>query len=207
VFCAFGCLVSDLVHDAVRNTHGVSFIGEPLTSAFAEIEAQGNAWLDRQTQPGQILGRDSLRFGEMRYAAQSFTIPVDLAAASHGDGGMAAAEAAFHDEHQRLFGHANRKAPVAIDALRVRTIGRQPKPEARPMPRQAVARIEPIERRPIHLGGRWLPDTPVYAWGDLPFGSSIAGPAIVQQDLATILVPDGFGASVGALGDLDIRKA
>lgn len=207
VFCAFGCLVSDLVHDAVRNTHGIALGQQPLADAFCEIEAEGSQWLERQTQDGQILGRDSLRFAEMRYAAQSFTITVNLAEASRGDGGMAAAESAFHEEHERLFGHANRTAPVAIDALRVRTIGRQPKPEARSLPPRDSTVVEPIERRPIHVGGRWRPDTPVFAWGDLPFGSSISGPAIIQQDLATILVPDGFDASVGELGDLDIRKA
>jgi N-methylhydantoinase A len=112
---------------------------------------------------------------------------------------------AFHAEHERLFGYANRESPISIDTLRVRTIGTQAKPEA-------VARStdgpppEPVERRALRLGGRWIEDVPVYDWGSLRPGFAVEGPAIIQQDLATILVPGGYIARLGDFGDLEMVK-
>lgn len=115
--------------------------------------------------------------------------------------------ALFHAEHQRLFGHANQAASISIDNLRVRTIGRQPKPStAQLATRLDISAPTPDELRCIRLGKRWMEDVPVYAWSLLPPGWSSPGPAVIQQDLATILVPDGYLAKVGYLGDLEMTR-
>jgi N-methylhydantoinase A len=201
VFCAFGCVVSDLVHDAVRSAHGLAMSDERLRDGFAELVAEGDAWLARQSDPSEVAGVQRVFAADMRYAAQSFTIPVELIS---GGGKLAEAELRFHAEHQRLFGHADQASPVVIDNLRLRSIGRQPKPKLRPLPKGPAP--EPIERRRLRLGGGWTGEAPVFAQGALPPGSAIAGPAIIEQDLATLLVPPGFTASVGDQGDIEFAK-
>jgi N-methylhydantoinase A len=147
----------------------------------------------------------------MRYEAQSFTIPVDVSSAVVDPAGsMGVVYSLFHQEHRRLFGHANPNAPVAIDDLRLRTIGRQPKPAAKDPTRHttnsSIAQVSPAERRTLRLAGRSCENAAVFDWGQLPRHWSHAGPAVIQQDLATILVPDGFRARMGAFGDVELLK-
>jgi N-methylhydantoinase A len=206
VFCAFGGLVSDLVHDAVRTVQGDDLSATEVRAVFAELAAQGTAWLDRQSYAGQVVGVERHHLADMRYAAQSFTIAIELGAALAGTDPDAAIAEAFHREHERLFGHANRAAPIAIDTLRLRTLGRQAKPSATPATSSGATSAAPVERRTMRFARRTVPDVPIYEWATLPGGWSARGPAIVQQDLATILVPPGYGARLGTFGDLEIDR-
>lgn len=207
VFCAFGGVVSDLVHDGVRSVRGAELAADWVSQAYEDLASDGQAWLDRQSHPGQVVRTDRVYLAEMRYAAQSFTIPVDVSSAlAGGCPRLDAVRALFDSEHERLFGHYNREAEVAIDDLRVRTIGRQAKPDAAKVRQAARTSPEPIERRSLRLGGRSFADAPIYAWTDLPDGWSAAGPAVIQQDLATILVPAHFRAVLGELGDLELVR-
>lgn len=203
VFCAFGCLVSDLVHDAVKSVHGTELSDETLADSLKEIAAQGDAWLARQADPRQLAGIDRVFTADMRYAAQSFSIAVELAQSGEGSG-MEAARRRFHEEHERLFGHANAASAVAIDNLRLRSFGRQMKPSLRQLPKAEAP--APSERRKLRLNGGWAGDCPVVAQSLLAPGFALAGPAIIEQDLATLLVPRGFGARVGPYGDIELEK-
>jgi len=203
VFCAFGGLVSDLVHDAVRSVNGVALTADRLRHIYAELVSEGRAWLDRQSHDGQVRDVDHLMQADMRYAAQSFTIQVDLS--PHAAGAMEAVTAAFHAEHERLFGHATVTAPIAIDTLRVRTIGRQAKPPPIALPAGETT-VAPVEFRRLRFGRYWIEDVPIFDWIGLSPGWSVTGPCIIQQDLATVLIPPAYTARVGALGDLELSR-
>jgi N-methylhydantoinase A len=200
VFCAFGCLASDLVHDTVKSVHGAALSDERLQTGFAEIAAEGDRWLARQADPRQLSGVERVFTADMRYAAQSFTIAVEL----EPNGKMEEARARFHEEHERLFGHANPAAPVTIDTLRLRSVGQQPKPHLRALA-QSPAPL-PRERRKLRLNGGWAADCLVFAQAQLGPGFTIEGPAIIEQDLATLLVPASFRAVVGPFGDIELVK-
>ncbi|WP_414474081.1 hydantoinase/oxoprolinase family protein [Microvirga sp. M2] len=206
VFCAFGGLVSDLVHDGVHSLHGVSLSREGIARRFDTLRAEGEAWLARQSHDEQILAVDRVYLADMRYGAQSFTIPIDLSGRLEAGLELDAVFALFHREHHRLFGHCDENSPVVIDNLRLRTIGRQAKPAAVPLDPGEPLEPRPIETRPILVEGRWVAEAPVYSWPEMRVGQRIEGPAIVQQDLATILVPQGFRAKLTAFGDLEMTK-
>jgi N-methylhydantoinase A len=206
VFCAFGGLVSDLVHDAVHSLHGLRLSHDEIKRHFDNLREEGDVWLRRQSDERQVIGTDRVHLADMRYAAQSFTVPVDLSDALEKGSDLNAIFALFHQEHQRLFGHSDASSPVVIDNLRLRTIGRQAKPAPLRAPQGERSTARPAETRPLRSEGRWVDDAPVYAWADLEIGWRISGPAIVQQDLATILVPQGYRAQLGALGDLEMTK-
>jgi N-methylhydantoinase A len=206
VFCAFGCLAADLVHDAVRSVTGMAADADTMVRIFAELSRSGHHWVTMQAARGQVEQVDALYLAEMRYAAQSFTIPVDLTDALRSGASMAGFTDAFHAEHEKLFGYASPGAPVTVNELMVRTFGRQAKPVAMADADVTVRSASAASHRDLRFQGRWWPDCPVFSRADLDAGWAHAGPAVIEQDLATVLVPPGFRAVIGALGDIALTK-
>jgi N-methylhydantoinase A len=142
----------------------------------------------------------------MRYVGQAFQIEVPLDPAWLGDGVLDRLRAAFHDQHERLYAHADRAADVELIDLRATVTGLTPKPELRPLP-PAGAAAPPAARRSIHYR-RQRHEAAVYQRRDLRAGHQIAGPAIVEQDDTTTLVPADWRGEVDALGHIVlVRKA
>ena len=65
---------------------------------------------------------------DLRYRGQSFEIEVPLEPAWLASGDVAAITEAFHAEHERIYGHADRDAPVQAISLRVVIAGAVPAP-------------------------------------------------------------------------------
>lgn len=215
VFCAAGCLVANIIHDTVRSLRGPA----STEALFAELEAEAHGWLDGQIDPAWLTGREIQRFAAMRYQGQSFDI--DVAIPPGGD--QAAAIAAFHAEHERLYAHSDLRTPVEFVGLRVRIIGHLPNPAAAapPAAHQTAAHhtaalapaslpikaSPPIkERRRLSFEGRMIDAVPVYLRRDLAGGGSVSGPAVIEQDDTTILLPPLFTAKAGPAGELVLKK-
>jgi N-methylhydantoinase A len=201
VFCAFGGLVSDLLHDGVRNVHNVALDAAQIASAFTALREEGAAWLAGQAPECRA---EFEHHAEMRYAGQSFEIDTFLPDAVTASDPNAIASA-FHAEHRRLFGHANPNAPTEVIALRMRTRGRLTGPTAG-APAASGSGCTRGRARAARFGGAWH-DTPVFDWAGLPPGWQHHGPVIVEQETATVVVPPGFAASLGPLGDLILERA
>ena len=201
VFCAFGCLVSDLLYDLVRTVHGDTLTPHSIAATYAELRTQGAAWLEAQAASLAPV----FEYGvDMRYAGQSFDIAVRLAPAAAEAGDTEAFAQAFHAEHARLYGHSRPGAEVEMLALRLRVRGVLPRPGAEPA--TATPSTPPNRTRPARFGGVWH-DTALFAWDDLPVGWTTPGPVIVEQETATVVVPPGFSATIGRFGDLILQRS
>ena len=196
VFCAYGGLVSDLLYDAVRNVHGTALDDAAVASTFATLQATGEQWLRDQAASATPA---TLHLADVRYAGQSFDIPVALPERA----GLGQIAEAFHGEHHRRFGHSTPGAAIEVIALRLRVRGLLPGPAA-VAPSTSVTDIKP-QRRPVRFDGAWH-DTAVFEWATLPRGWTTNGPAIVQQETATVVVPPAFRASLGPYGDLLLHR-
>jgi N-methylhydantoinase A len=203
--CALGALTADVKADHVTTVHrGLSRLspGE-LAAACAELGARARRWLAEDAPPA-----DAVRVvytADLRYVGQAFQIevPVDPAWLD-GDDGLARVRAAFHERHALLYAHADPTADVELIDLRATIAGTTPKAPLRQLP-AATAGARPIARRPMHYRGA-AHDAGIYRRVDLLAGHRLAGPAIVEQDDTTTLVPAGFAADVDAFGNLVIRK-
>ncbi|MGY3146547.1 N-methylhydantoinase A/oxoprolinase/acetone carboxylase beta subunit [Bradyrhizobium sp. USDA 3397] len=101
------------------------------TGTLADLSGSILALLfQSQRAAGKLEGIDELYLGDMRYSAQSFTIPVNLTEAVRNGTGLDGFYKAFHEEHKALFGFSNPDTPVAFNELMVRTSGRQAKPRS-----------------------------------------------------------------------------
>lgn len=198
VFCAAGCLVAPVIHDAVRSVRGPVEI-EPV---FEQLETQTREWLAGQIEPGWLLGTSIERYASMRYVGQSFSLDVALPEG----GGRAEAVAAFHTEHQRVYSHADPEAPVEFVELRVRIVGLLPTPPGGDSRSGGTGEAAPTGHRAMRFAGQTVDAVPIYARSDLGVDASVEGPAIIDQVDTSILVPAGFTATAGDIGELVLER-
>jgi N-methylhydantoinase A len=171
-----------------------------VEAEFQRLEAEANERLEHEgVSPDQItLERliDMRYIGQWRSLAVAVSNPLDLEAAVK----------LFHDEHEREYNYRRDGAAVEIYQLNVRAIGITPKPEFK---RHEVSneKPSPASRRPVYFDApAEALDTPVYDRADLSAGSTIPGPAIVNQLDATTVVPPGWSAEVDEWLNLRMSK-
>lgn len=206
VFCAFGGLAADLVHDGVRTVTGADPGEAELLRVYAELTQSGRRWVEQQASGGKVEKVDALYLAEMRYAAQSFTISVNVTEVVRSGAGLEGFTEAFHAEHKALFGFSSPGTPIAFNELMVRTFGRQAKPNAQGETDKQEKGAESRSRRKLRLQGRWWPDCPIFNRSELAAGWSDVGPAVIEHELSTVLVPVGFRAAISTLGDITMTK-
>jgi N-methylhydantoinase A len=202
VLSALGGLVADVKNDFIRTIYAALSPGveTSIRATFAELEARGRTWLhDDQGYEGDAVITFS---ADMRYTGQSFEIETTLDRGMVEAGDLAAMATAFHDTHARLFGHADRQAPIQVINLRLVIGGPSVRPQ---LPRIAAAEgpAPVIRTSRAWLDGQWR-DTPFYHRADLRAGHSFTGPAVVAQDDCTTIVPPGSAVRVDDLGNLRI---
>lgn len=141
---------------------------------------------------------------EMRYRGQSFEIDVPLDAAWIAAGDLSAIAAAFHDEHMRLYGHADEAAPIQIIALNMVVTGHAPKPvlpRSEPRPHSVAA----DRRMAVHLDGADR-EIAFFPRAALTAGATFECPCVIAQDDTTTVVPPGFTGRVDAFGNLILSR-
>ena len=201
VFCAFGCLVSDLLYDAVQTVHGTTLAPADIAARFSQLRAEGTAWLAEQSAG---LAPEFDYYADIRYAGQSFDVATRLDAAAAETGDLDRVADAFHAEHRHLFGHSRPGAPIEIISLRIRVRGSLPRPDAASSAK-AAGNDTPARRRRARFEGKWH-DTPIHDWMSLPPGWKARGPVLIEQETATVVIPPTFSVALGQLGDLILER-
>ncbi len=207
LFSAFGLLAADvqatfvqsLVVDAARIDPAA------LEAAFDTLQTRGTHDLAAQNVAPSDMA--FAREFELRYIGQGYELAVPAAAALDADA-LAAAVEAFHVRHERTYGYASREDAVEIVNVRLRAIGRVPKP--------AIATAErPADREPVSAALLEVRDvffsvgrqsTPVFDRARLQLGDRIIGPAVIEQYDSATLVPTGWSAQTDGGGNLRIDR-
>ena len=201
VLSAFGGLIADIKADFIR-TLLLDLTDSAVREAETSVEIlsrEAFEWLDAAA--GHREGALQIS-ADMRYRGQSFEIEVELQREWFQQGDASAIHAAFHREHERLYGHADAGAAVQIVNLRVVAVATVPKPSPVRLSSSQSA-PQPHETRRVWLDGEWT-TAPVFARERLRAGQRIDGPAIVEQaDCTTCLVADTT-LLVDPYGNLDV---
>jgi N-methylhydantoinase A len=207
VFCAFGGLVTELVHDMVATVYGSEFDGPMLAQRFGDLERGAETWLSVQAGKSDLVATRTEHWAEMRYLGQFFSLNVLLPIEAVSKGDLAAIYDAYHAEYERLYSRADREAPIEILELRVRIAGALPTPSmgaiALPSPDAGVSHAS----RSLRFDGGLYKEAPVHDRDSLQVGSRVLGPAIIEQSDTTIFVIPGFVAETQASGDLLMTRA
>jgi N-methylhydantoinase A len=189
VLSTLGLLHSDIKNDYVRTVlqrHSTFDLGV-LQVAFGDLEAQACAEL---TEEGIVPAAQHVeRFADLRYAHQGYEITVPVPEGPVTAETLGQTVEAFHQAHERLYTYASPELPVELVNVRVSARG-----PAWPFTLQPLAAVDqaPPPRpttRPVYFptsGG--FVECPVYDCAALPPGTVLPGPAILTQDLSTIVV-------------------
>lgn len=199
VTSALGCLLVDIRHDlsAMYAKLSTDITQDEFDRAFAELEQEASQRLAHENvSPENAVLQRSV---SMRYAGQWRSLNVHVGG---GGSSLADAIARFHEDHEREFAFRRDETPVEIYQIGLEAIGRTPKPD---FAEHEVTEHhpEPHETRQVWFEDTDWAQTPVFHRDRLPAGTSIDGPAIIDQLDSTIVVPPNTRAEVDA--HLNIR--
>jgi N-methylhydantoinase A len=200
VLSAWGMLATDLRFEIAR-THisdTKALDGGAVKRLFGEMEAEGLARL-RASFDGPARTARSV---DMRYGEQVFEINVPLDEVDwEAPDPLPQIVERFHRRHEELYTYSMPDQETVLVNARVAVAGilsalpQEPAlPEAPPTP--------PRSERRIYLDG-WV-STPVYDFDALAPAQTIAGPAIVESAMTTVLLRPGERATLNSQGWLEI---
>ena len=210
VLCAVGMLMSDLKHDYVQTfvARFDSLDWDALEGLLAELRAAGDRLLEEERIPPEHRRHD-VRF-DCRYLKQYHEVSFDVPAAALARRDLDAIAAAFHAEHNRLYGYSLEEegAPIEIINVRVRAIGLTGKPALHREPFTS-ADASPAARgeRPVYVfeAGEYR-TVPVFDGHGLRAGNRIQGPALIESVTTAVYVSAGFDCLVDAHGSLALYR-
>ena len=209
VYAAQGLLMSD-----VRHTAQTAFQRGFAKTSEAELSGRLGAMareLDTElARDGIVETNRYLRYlADMRCTGQFHELLVPLP--QPGDPGWWKPDevaAAFHEIHERAYGHTDPDVPVEFVNLRVEAFGRTPKAAAPPAPERATGAPEPAGRRQVCLDiTAGFVETPVYRRDDLRPGHAFGGPAVITQRDTTTVVLAGQEVTVAGSGVLRVSTS
>ena len=188
---ALGCLLVDVRHDlsAMFLAHLDSVEPKLLEEEFGKLETEARERLTAEGVPEEQMSIQ--RLVDMRYLGQwrSLTVPVSTPA------DLVDAAERFHAEHERAYNYRRDGSPVEIYRLSVRAVGVTPKPQLRRHELNGGA-LASARSRPVHFASGAPVETPLFLRSELPAGTNLAGPAVIEQLDSTTLVPPGWRAEV-----------
>ncbi len=185
---------------------------ELVLSTQLDVGALGERFRTRTEEALTALDRDGFvgtpRVGwqiSMRYAGQNYESQADVEPGELTPGTLRDAIAGFHERHGEAYGYSFPDQPVELVEFGVVAAG-----PADPL----WLRIgdddgssEPAGGRTVRLRGGEPVAAPVYERSRLPAGFGAAGPALVTDAGATLLVPPGHELERGRDGYLRIARA
>jgi N-methylhydantoinase A len=214
---AFGLLTVDVKNDYVQTQ--VS-----LDSAL-DVGAFGAAYDGLTGQARDALLREGFAEGEhvfvrtadLRYFGQAFEVRVSVPDGDLDRVALDGVTAAFHADHRGLYGYDFAGDPgqrVEWVNLRVSGIGPITRPEIRRLSRssasagtRAPAQADDPGSRPVCFDAEeGYVDTAIRWRTDLAPGTTVLGPAIIEEYGSTVPVHPGFSATVDDFGNLLVRR-
>jgi N-methylhydantoinase A len=203
-FSAHGILFSDIQHDLSR-TEILPLAPEslPTLNAMADdLRARGSALLDQDqmAQDKRILNLTA----DLRYRGQAFELMTAMPDGPVTVETLTTLRGRFEDQHRQRFSFDDPKEAVELVTLRLTAIGVLGDADL-PVPAYAPSEVATIARRPVHMDGAWF-DTPVHRQLSLAPGAIVTGPAIIEQEYTTLLIPGRWSLTMTATGDMTARK-
>ncbi len=210
-FSALGLLCTDVVYDYIRSDLRslAEITAEHAEAIFRQLESAARAELDAEGMG--VAGARFARELDLRYSGQGYELRIPLAGLFHDrltPASLTAARERFDERHAQIHGHAANERPVEVVSYRLRVRVAVPKYApleiAAPASPRSAAAVK--GQRTITLNGATMEAT-LYERARLDVGTSITGPAILEQFDATTLIPPSWSGRVDGHGNLVLTRA
>ncbi|GAA1761001.1 hydantoinase/oxoprolinase family protein [Streptomonospora arabica] len=211
---AFGLLSVDVRNDYVRTRVARHADLDPgaAEAVFAELAGEAAEVLRAEGfagegGPGGVGGLRLERSADLRYFGQAYEVRVPVPADPLDAAAADAVADAFHAAHRDLYGYDLRDNPeqqVEWVNLRVTGIGRIRRPEPRGLAGPGGARDARTGVRDVCFDGAVHRGTPVYLRDALAPGSTVRGPAVIEEYASTLPLHPGFTARVHPDGGIAV---
>jgi N-methylhydantoinase A len=146
---------------------------------FSDIEAEG-------------IAEDAIAIqfvADLRYLGEGHEVHVEIPAGLSGQAVLKFMWEEFHNVHDRTFGFNYRgQQDVELVNLRVRAVGKQSRPQIKPIESKQSAAAPFGQRKVYWRSAGWI-DVPLFLRAELALNQHIAGPAIVEEYGSTIVIP------------------
>ena len=208
---ALGCVIADMRHDQVQTINKVleDLDIDLLNKEMIRRRDEGHNVLDKA---GGIFEKREDEFElDMLYLGQTHTVSVSLPLTiQNGTTNLdkSLIKGAFEKSYNMQFGRLLVDIPLRIMNVRVAVIGLRPRFDLSLLaPPEDISTESAIkETRRVYAGGEWR-DVKVFHRLDLSVGTSISGPAILEQPDTTIFLEPDMMGTVDSLGNfLIVRK-
>jgi len=205
---AWGVYVADITRDfSLAFDYLADTVSpEELESGFMELEKKSSIWIE--TELLKSSDYKLVRKLDLKYEGMTHGTTVDFKLGSNIKNSLEEAVELFHQRHAELTGHLWKEHErVEIINLRLAINAAQPHPV--PLPQKPAKKINaitsPLKRIFFH-GGFGSIESQVYQRKNLPSSFFIVGPALIEQESATIVLPPNWNASTDESGNLIIRS-
>ena len=206
-YCAFGMQLPDFSQDYVRTCTSRLRDADPaaIDALFAEMEYEGRRVLTRSGAADEQIRFE--RTADLRYVGQFNEVEVECPSGPASAETLDRLAEAFHIRHEQTYAFAIRKRAVELVYLRVRAIAPTPPVSLREIAHDPASPMRARKPDRDCYFGRAIgwQATPVYAGDALCAGAKIEGPALLEEEGATILVPPGARAEIDRYGNYLIQ--
>jgi N-methylhydantoinase A len=168
-----------------------------LERLYADMERRGRELLTAAGVEGEVT---LSRSADMRYLQQGFEIRVPLPTSLLTKDDLSTLRQAFAEEYQRLYKRLNPGVEIEVVNWRLVASGPQPQVVLRPPDASGKSLVDARKgERPVYLPEHdgFVP-CHVYDRYLLPVGTTLSGPAIVEERECTVVIGPGAQANVDA---------
>ena len=201
VTAAIGLLAAEVRFDVartyVRRLDAVD--PEYLTTMYAEMTAQAIEVIRESAVAGDVT---VVRSADARYVGQGYEVAVPVPSGNLDAAALARMRASFDEIYAARYGYASPEEAVEIVTWKLAGIGGSPRIALAKAVAQSGEGSRKGARRAYFPETRGYVDTPVYDRYALAPGTSLTGPAIVEERESTTVIPPGVTATVDDYANL-----
>lgn len=201
VASALGCLLVDLRHDFSQSYIMPASAADidDIESRFLEMEKEATIHMDRESvELNEVMLKRSI---DMMYEGQWRSIQVPVSAPFTS---IEQTVADFHAEHDREYSFRRDEAPVDLFRLNLVAIGVTQKANLQKHEKGGSLAVHSI-RQVYFSGQKTAIDTPIYLHDEIPVGSILDGPCIIDQLDTTTVIPPGARAEIDEYMNIRIQ--
>lgn len=204
-FSAFGLLAADIQYDYIKVLSRVKAVdAEYLNAEYEKMGKEGKKALQKEGIPEdhRLLNKTV----GLRYALETHEVVLPLPEGTVTTSLVKELEKAFHEKHEKYYGHKTLEEPVVVANLYLSAVGLSDKPvipeihSAGPSPSPALK-----AERKVYFPEVGEVVTPIYDRALLLSGNSIPGPAVIEEVHSTTVVFPGQRAQVDKYGNIIVE--